>query len=81
MLPFDSSYYNKLNFGLDTDQNIIFQRQYFRQAGQWVLKLGDSLIPYMAGFRLYMTTKLPNPRYTPETSVKVQVINFALVPR
>ncbi|KOB72045.1 putative dynein, axonemal, heavy polypeptide 1 [Operophtera brumata] len=34
----------------------------------------------MAGFRLYMTTKLPNPRYSPETSVKVQVVNFALVP-
>ncbi|KAG7304697.1 Dynein heavy chain 1-axonemal [Plutella xylostella] len=55
--------------------------QYYRQAGQLVLKLGDSLIPYSAGFRLYMTTKLPNPLYTPETSVKVQIVNFALVPR
>ena len=57
------------------------QRQYFRQAGQLVLKLGDTLIPYASGFRLYITTKLPNPRYTPEVSVKVQIVNFALVPR
>jgi dynein heavy chain, axonemal len=35
----------------------------------------------MAGFKLYITTKLPNPKYTPETSVKVQIVNFALVPR
>ncbi|KAG6458751.1 hypothetical protein O3G_MSEX011030 [Manduca sexta] len=65
---------------LDPALDPVLKRQYFRQAGQLVLKLGDSLIPYMPGFRLYMTTKLPNPKYTPETSVKVQIVNFALVP-
>ncbi|KAL0879698.1 hypothetical protein ABMA27_003413, partial [Loxostege sticticalis] len=65
---------------LDPALDPVLKRQYFRQAGQMVLKLGDSLIPYMPGFRLYITTKLPNPRYTPETSVKVQIVNFALVP-
>ncbi|XP_073954501.1 dynein axonemal heavy chain 1-like isoform X1 [Choristoneura fumiferana] len=65
---------------LDPALDPVLKRQYFRQAGQLVLKLGDSLIPYMPGFRLYITTKLPNPKYTPETSVKVQVVNFALVP-
>ncbi|XP_063366022.1 dynein axonemal heavy chain 1-like [Cydia amplana] len=65
---------------LDPALDPVLKRQYFRQAGQLVLKLGDSLIPYMPGFRLYITTKLPNPRYTPETSVKVQIVNFALVP-
>ncbi|CAG9128697.1 unnamed protein product [Plutella xylostella] len=65
---------------LDPALDPVLKRQYYRQAGQLVLKLGDSLIPYSAGFRLYMTTKLPNPLYTPETSVKVQIVNFALVP-
>ncbi|CAB3221174.1 unnamed protein product [Arctia plantaginis] len=65
---------------LDPALDPVLKRQYFRQAGQLVLKLGDSLIPYVPGFRLYMTTKLPNPKYTPETSVKVQIVNFALVP-
>ncbi|XP_049878805.1 dynein axonemal heavy chain 1-like [Pectinophora gossypiella] len=70
------------NVGQEVDPALdpVLKRQYFRQAGQLVLKLGESLIPYMPGFRLYITTKLPNPRYTPETSVKVQVVNFALVP-
>lgn len=45
------------------------------------MKLGDSLIPYMPGFKLYITTKLPNPKYKPEVSVKVMLVNFALVPR
>ncbi|XP_063895398.1 dynein axonemal heavy chain 1 [Helicoverpa armigera] len=65
---------------LDPALDPVLKRQYFRQAGQLVLKLGDSLIPYMAGFKLYITTKLPNPKYKPETSVKVMVVNFALVP-
>ncbi|XP_037871312.1 dynein axonemal heavy chain 1 isoform X2 [Bombyx mori] len=65
---------------LDPALDPVLKRQYFRQAGQLVLKLGESLIPYAAGFRLYMTTKLPNPVYSPDTSVKVQVVNFALVP-
>ncbi|KAJ2945273.1 hypothetical protein O0L34_g9351 [Tuta absoluta] len=70
------------NVGQDLDPALdpVLKRQYFKQAGQLVLKLGESLIPYSAGFRLFITTKLPNPKYTPETSVKVQVVNFALVP-
>ncbi|KAF9816548.1 hypothetical protein SFRURICE_010707 [Spodoptera frugiperda] len=70
------------NVGEDIDPALdpVLKRQYFRQAGQLVLKLGDSLIPFMAGFKLYITTKLPNPKYKPETSVKVMVVNFALVP-
>ncbi|CAH2055606.1 unnamed protein product, partial [Iphiclides podalirius] len=70
------------NVGLELDPALdpVLKRQYFRQAGQLVLKLGDSLIPFTPGFRLYITTKLPNPKYTPETSVKVQIVNFALVP-
>ncbi|KAJ8728552.1 hypothetical protein PYW07_006248 [Mythimna separata] len=70
------------NVGLELDPALdpVLKRQYFRQAGQLVLKLGDSLIPFMAGFKLYITTKLPNPKYKPETSVKVMVVNFALVP-
>ncbi|CAB3241783.1 unnamed protein product [Arctia plantaginis] len=70
------------NIGQELDPALdpVLKRQYFRQAGQLVLKFGDSLIPFVAGFRLFMTTKLPNPKYTPETSVKVQIVNFALVP-
>jgi len=45
------------------------------------MKLGDTIIPYHEDFKFYITTKLPNPHYTPETSTKVTLVNFTLSPR
>jgi dynein heavy chain len=44
------------------------------------LKLGDKSIPYNNAFRFFMTTTIPNPHYSPETSVKVTILNFAITP-
>lgn len=46
-----------------------------------MLKLGDTAIPYHEDFRMYITTKLPNPHYTPEVATKLTLINFTLSPR
>ncbi|KAK3916387.1 Dynein heavy chain 1, axonemal, partial [Frankliniella fusca] len=46
---------------------------------QLVLKLGDTLVPYNANFKLFITTKLGNPHYLPEVAIKVLLVNFALV--
>jgi len=46
-----------------------------------VIKLGDAVIPYHDDFKFYITTKLPNPHYTPEVSTKVTIVNFTLSPR
>lgn len=55
--------------------------QTYKQQGNMVLKLGDTVIPYHEDFRMYITTKLPNPHYTPEIASKLTLINFTLSPR
>lgn len=46
-----------------------------------MIKIGDSVIPYHKDFKFFMTTKLPNPHYTPEVSTKVTLVNFTLSQR
>lgn len=40
--------------------------------------MGDSTIPWNDQFRFFITTKLSNPHYPPEVSVKVSLLNFAI---
>ncbi len=42
------------------------------------IRLGEALADYDMNFRLYMTTKLPNPHYKPEDCIKVTLINFTV---
>eukprot|EP00762_Andalucia_godoyi_P002130 ANDGO_02526.mRNA.1 Dynein-1-beta heavy chain len=58
----------------------ILLRETFKQGGSEMIKLGDSVIPYHPDFRLYITTKLRNPHYSPETCVKVTLLNFLITP-
>lgn len=39
-----------------------------------IIKFADKEIDYDMNFRLYMTSKLPNPNYLPETFIKVKII-------
>ena len=50
----------------------------FKQGGSEVMKIGDNTIPYHPDFKFYMTSKLPNPHYAPEVSVKVTILNFTI---
>ena len=43
--------------------------------------MGDKTLSYNTSFKFFLTTTLPNPVYTPETFVKVTVINFAITPQ
>ena len=49
-------------------------------AGVDCIRLGDSTIEYSDQFRFYITTKLRNPHYLPEVSVKVTLLNFMITP-
>ncbi|XP_028408947.1 dynein heavy chain 7, axonemal-like [Dendronephthya gigantea] len=65
---------------LDPVLEPLLLKQTFKQGGSICIKLGDSVIEYSKDFRFYMTTKLRNPHYLPETSVKVTLLNFMITP-
>ena len=52
----------------------------FKQSGVEYIRLGENVIEYSQDFRFYMTTRLRNPHYLPEVSVKVCVLNFMITP-
>jgi len=64
--------------GLDPALEPLLNKQIFRKGGQWLLRLGDTDIPYHEAFRFYITCKLPNPHFLPETFVTVLIVNFAV---
>ncbi|KAF6028574.1 DNAH7 [Bugula neritina] len=55
-------------------------KQTFKQGGALCIRLGDNTLEYSMDFKFYMTTKLRNPHYLPETSVKVTLLNFMITP-
>nr|KAJ3421411.1 Dynein heavy chain 1, axonemal [Polyrhizophydium stewartii] len=65
---------------LDPALEPVLLRQTFKQGGNTVIKVGDSILPYHDDFKFYITTKLPNPHYSPETSATATLVNFTLAP-
>ncbi|XP_078610604.1 dynein axonemal heavy chain 3-like isoform X1 [Branchiostoma floridae x Branchiostoma japonicum] len=65
---------------LDPILEPILTKQIFRQGGVDYIKLGENVIEYSKDFRFYMTTRLRNPHYMPEISVKVCLVNFMITP-
>lgn len=46
--------------------------------GRVLMRIGDKEVEYNPNFRFYLTTKLSNPHYSPETSAKTTIVNFAV---
>eukprot|EP01012_Entosiphon_sulcatum_P032728 TRINITY_DN4157_c0_g3_i1.p1 TRINITY_DN4157_c0_g3~~TRINITY_DN4157_c0_g3_i1.p1 ORF type:complete len:4135 (-),score=940.22 TRINITY_DN4157_c0_g3_i1:62-12466(-) len=66
---------------LDPALDPVLQKQTFRQGGRLLLRLGDTDVDYDPNFRLFITTKLPNPHFMPELQIKVTIINFTVTPK
>ena len=65
---------------LDPILDNLLLRATFKSGGALSMRLGDSTIEYDESFRFYITTKLRNPHYLPEVSVKVNLLCFMITP-
>ncbi|XP_078409866.1 dynein axonemal heavy chain 3-like [Cetorhinus maximus] len=63
---------------LDPILEPLLLKQTFKQRGMDYIRLGETSVQYSRDFKLYMTTRLRNPHYLPEVSVKVTLLNFMI---
>jgi len=63
---------------LDPALEPVLSKAVFKQQGRLLIRLGDTDVDYSPDFRFYVTSKLANPHYSPEISVKVTIVNFTV---
>ena len=56
----------------------ILQKSFYKSGTRTLIRIGDNNVDYDSNFKLFMTTKIPNPHYLPEISIKVTLINFTV---
>ncbi|WIA13292.1 hypothetical protein OEZ85_006876 [Tetradesmus obliquus] len=56
----------------------LLAKAFIRRNNQLLVKIGDKEVDFSPEFKLYITTKLANPHYTPEVSTKAMIVNFAV---
>ena len=66
------------NIGESMDMALdpLLMKQIYRKGATDYINLGGEVLEYSSTFRFYLTTVLANPHYSPETAVKVTLINF-----
>jgi dynein heavy chain len=56
----------------------ILEKNIITEAGVDKITIGENKIDYNEDFKMYITTKIGNPNYTPEIFGKTMIINFSV---
>ena len=56
----------------------VLAKAIFTEGARRLIRLGDSNVDYDDLFKLFMTSKMPNPHYSPEVQVKISLVNFTV---
>jgi len=63
---------------IDSTFNNLISKSFFETGSGYNIEFNGQLIEFNPNFKIFFTTKLPNPHYPPEVYLKLNIINFTV---